>query len=134
MFHVCRTGAFERYINLVNGVMGIYPHLGNGVLATDLNPTALAIWLQKSDSPFFAWRICVNTLDSNTPVGEYLFTDETGDSYSLMANTPYLHTVDYNSVKPDIIKIFIKPTFAAVYLPGDWASAPICSGSSASCD
>jgi hypothetical protein len=58
------------------------------------------------------------------PAGYYKFTDETGDSYYLIAILPYVHTEFYASAKPTITAV----TFTqGIPYSGAWPSAPGCS-------
>lgn len=124
MFHVCKNiSGWHPMWMLVNGLMTPQAHLGDGVLFTDLAPTELAIWLQEIDGVMFKWQISVDTTNANTPLGQYFFTDQSGDIYSLSAMTPFVHTVDYNSPQPYITSVRIDITYSP---PGDWANAPVC--------
>jgi hypothetical protein len=127
MFHVCRTASSQPTFMLAGDIMQTHPMLGHGAIDTDLAPKILAIWLQKSDSAFYEWQICVDTLDTYTPFGTYMFTDQSGDTYSLMANTPFLHSVYYSSDQPFVTSITVIPAYSAFYLPGDRGNAPACS-------
>lgn len=126
MFHVCKNisglGGFGPIWEL-NGLMTPQAALGDGVLFTDLAPTELAIWLYEIDGTIFKWQISVDTTNPNTPLGQYYFLDQSGDTYTLSAMTPFVHTVDYNSAQPYITRVRINPTYGP---PGEWGNAPVC--------
>lgn len=57
------------------------------------------------------------------PAGYYQFTDETGETYLLIAILPYVHSVLYRSSKPNINAI----TFTqGIPYSGAWPDAPWC--------
>lgn len=131
MFHVCQPpGQNIVYeVNLVGDIMKPLPSIPpGGEIVVDLPPELLPIWMEEINGVIYQWQITVDT-SSGAPLANYVFFDQTGDSYSLMAYTPMKHTVAYNSTAPYINKICVSVLEPKFHLPTAWTTAPQCSRS-----
>lgn len=124
LFQVCRsyqgTGQWGRKLQ-----GGLLPPDG-GNMRTNSTPAAASIWVETIHSLLFDYCIYVDTsvlTKPGAPLGQYTFTDETNDSYTLSARLPLLHRVGYNSDKPTITQVDLEiASFSSQY----WISAPLC--------
>ena len=91
------------------------------------NLARLNVYTGTSSNPLYSYSIFIdmrpNPFYAMPPSANYIFTDESGDEYSLVAFWPYLHTVNYNSAAPDIVKVYISADPAQDYY---WPNTPKC--------
>lgn len=120
-FSVCQDG--QAHWVLTGGFMAP----GSGPISTNVLPFSVNIHVESS---LVGYAVYVDRRAQVSPFGPvpafggyYWFTDQSGDTYFLIAILPYLHSVAYSSVKPNITQVEFTQ---GIPYSGAWPDAPRC--------
>jgi hypothetical protein len=135
-FHACLAmpQPSTTYVYLKNGLLrpgpSNWPNPPGGFpiryyLNADAAPSLAAIWIEKNLVSFpYEYTLYVDSTLQALPVGPrgfFKFRDETNDEYFLSAHLPILHSLSYNSTKPNIVYISLLQSTTDY-----WLQAPRC--------